>query len=210
MNIVGQLWIDWLTAILFAALLVVEVAFLPETLYPRNQMLSQMPVTSGDLGTTDVEKKGPSNTNAIELELPRTKELPFLNYRPVPGMRHPKPWDSILRFIKIFKFPVVVIAVGIYCFAWYWWILSIITMLPAAYPQYKPHIQGLLFFGLLLGTLFAEMFCSGTLSDWHVLRLTKQNGGVRIPEMRLWLAYPASVLSASEYNSDPRRFQKAR
>ncbi|KAI9722064.1 MAG: hypothetical protein M1812_002024 [Candelaria pacifica] len=196
MNIVSQFWIDWLTAILFAGLLVVEVAFLPETLYPRNHMLIRMPMVDGALESTDIEKIGRRRSNATDVELQRTKKLPLLNYKPVPGMRHPKPWDSILRFIFTFKYPVVVIAVGIYCYAWYWWILSIITMIPAAYPQYKPQIQGLLFLGLLLGTLFAEAFCSGTLSDWHVHRLTKQNAGVRVPEMRLWLAYPATVLSA--------------
>ncbi|KAI9810661.1 MAG: hypothetical protein M1827_006120 [Pycnora praestabilis] len=147
MNIVGQFWVDWLTAILFAALLVVEVAFLPETLYPRNHMLSRMPLGTG---AGDIEKTGRKMSSAGEVDLKRTTKLPFINVKPVPGMRHPKPWDSF----------------------------------------------GLLFLGLLLGTLFSEVFCSGRLSDWLVARLTKQNGGVRVAEMRLWLAYPAALLSA--------------
>ena len=78
----------------------------------------------------------------------------------------------------------------------YYWVLSVITMLPAAYPTYSPLIQGLLFIGLLLGTLFAEIFLGGRLSDVIVSRLAKKNGGMRVPEQRLWLMYPAGLLSA--------------
>jgi hypothetical protein len=56
----------------------------------------------------------------------------------------------------------------------------------------------LLFIGLILGTLFSELFCSGRLSDWIVLKLAKRNGDVKNPEMRLWLAYPAALLTSSE------------
>ena len=197
MDLVSAAWIDWLTVILFGALLILELAFMSETLYPRNLMLSRMPMTVSDAVTTDIEKMSRKRSNAMDVDLKRTKNLPFLNFKPVPGMRHPKAWDSVIRFILTFKFPVVVFAVLIYCFAWYWWILSIITMIPAAYVQYSPQIQGLLFIGLLLGTLSSEIFCSGRLSDWLVLRLTRRNNNVRVAEMRLWLAYPAALLSAS-------------
>lgn len=196
LDLVSSAWIQWFTAILFAVLLVLELAFMSETLYPRNYMLSQMPVTAGGDDREQFEKSDQAGLDALEINVKRTKDLKFLNVRPVPGMRHPKPWDSIVRFLMTFKFPVVVVAVGIYCFTWYWWILSIITMLPAAYISYTPQIQGLLFIGLLLGTLFAEVFCSGKMSDYIMLRLAKKNNGVRVPEMRLWLAYPAALLSA--------------
>lgn len=48
--------------------------------------------------------------------------------------------------------------------------------------------------GLILGTLVSEIFFSGRLSDWIVLKLAKKNNNVRTPEMRLWLWYPTSVL----------------
>lgn len=78
----------------------------------------------------------------------------------------------------------------------YWWVLSVITYLPVAYGQYKPDIQGLLFIGLILGTLICEVFCSGGLSDDIVARLARGNGNVRVPEMRLWLVYPAVCITA--------------
>lgn len=194
-DLVSPEWIQWFTAILFAVLLVLELGLMSETLYPRTYMLSRMPVNP-DSEAASVEKSGDKTPDAAPVDLQRTTGLFFLNFKPVPGMRHPKPWDSLVRFVLTFKYSVVVIGVLGYCFLWYWFILSIITMLPAAYATYKPQIQGLLFIGLLLGTLFSELFCSGRLSDIIVDRLAKKNNGVRVPEMRLWLAYPAILLSA--------------
>ncbi|KAF7506824.1 hypothetical protein GJ744_011170 [Endocarpon pusillum] len=199
LDLVSPQWIQWFTAIIFAVLLVLELAFMPETLYPRNQMLSQMPMIGPDdvSKSADLEKIGRQRRDASEVALPRTKKLFFLNIKPVPGMRHPKPWDSITRFLKTFQFPVVVVAIFSYCFTWYWFLLSIITVLPVAYIQYSPQIQGLLFLGLLLGTVLSEIFCSGTLSDIISKRMARKRGhSVRLPEDRLWLTYPAITLSA--------------
>jgi multidrug resistance protein len=199
LDLVSPQWIQWFTAIVFAALLVLELAFMPETLYPRNHMLSQMPMIGPDedTNTTDLEKVVGKRSDASLVILRRTKQLLFLNITPVPGMRHPKPWDSIVRFVKTFQFPAVVIAIFAYCFVWYWFIISIITVLPVAYSTYSPQIQGLLFIGLLLGTVFAEIFCSGSLSDMISKKMAKKRGhSVRLPEDRLWLTYPAALLSA--------------
>jgi hypothetical protein len=57
-------------------------------------------------------------------------------------------------------------------------------------------MSSLFFIGLILGTLFSELFCSGRLSDWLVVKLAKKNDGEKSPEMRLWLAYPACVVTA--------------
>ncbi|OGE53086.1 hypothetical protein PENARI_c008G10144 [Penicillium arizonense] len=206
LDLVSAAWINWFNAILFAALLLLELFCMPETLYPRNKMLQQMPHLDGHKGLpTDVEKQSvrdntvvstlPPSPEVLQSDLRRTKNLPFINWRPVPGMRHPKPWDSITRFVLTFQQPAVVLAILGYSFSWYWWVLSVITMVPAAYAQYTPLIQGLLFLGLLLGTVVAEVGCSGRLSDYIVERLSKRNGNVRVPEMRLWLAYPAILIT---------------
>ncbi|KAL8705100.1 MAG: hypothetical protein Q9201_001783 [Fulgogasparrea decipioides] len=181
-DLVSAAWIQWLTAILFGVLLVLEFVFMPETLYPRNYMLGRMP--PGSSGAEDVERASQFKEDPAKLELTRTTRLKVLNFRPVPGMRHPKPWDSLIRFVLTFKFSVVVVGVLAYCFTWYWFMLTIITMVPAAYVQYSPQIQGLLFLGLLVGTVFSELFTSGRLSDYIVIKLAKKNGGVRLPEMR--------------------------
>jgi MFS family permease len=202
LNVVSAKWIQWFTAILFGVLFILELAFMPETLYPRSRMLREAPLVDGSgsgsgQDTTDLEKIGNRRrSDASAADLPRTKKLPFINMKPVPGMRHPKPWDSIVRFVLTFRFPAVVMAVVGYCFIWYWFVLSVITMLPAAYVNYSPLVQGLLFIGLLLGTVSSEVLVGGRLSDMIVSRLAKKNGGVRLPEMRLWLAYPAGLLTA--------------
>lgn len=94
----------------------------------------------------------------------------------------------------MWSFPTIVIPVVGYCFLLYWWLLSILTMFPVAYPDFGPNIQGLLMIGLILGTLISEIFISGRLSDWIVLKLARRNNNVRTPEMRLWLWYPAAIL----------------
>ncbi|BCS11834.1 hypothetical protein ALUC_41174S [Aspergillus luchuensis] len=187
LNLVSAQWINWFNAILFAALLLLELALMPETLYPRALMLQRMAAT---------EKPAEPNAGIEEAEIKRTKSLPFLNIRPVPGLSHPPIYASFTRFLLTFRFPVIPVAVLGYSFTWYWWILSVITMVPSAYASDSPLIQGLLFLGLLIGTLVAEVSCSGRLSDAIVGRLAKRNGGIRVPEMRLWLAYPAIILTA--------------
>lgn len=205
LNLVSAAWINWFNALLFATLLVLEIFLMPETLYPRRRMLlHEPPVEQNTVPAVDIEKnateQAPVSTPAdiTPTELPRTKSLPFLNMRPVPGMRHPKPWDSITRFVLTFQFPAIVIAVLGYSFVWYWWILSVITMVPAAYVNYTPLIQGLLFLGLFLGTIISEICCSGRLSDYIVEKLAKRNGNIRVAEMRLWLAYPAILITSGE------------
>jgi hypothetical protein len=76
------------------------------------------------------------------------------------------------------------------------WISAVLGMMLAAYAQYPLNVQGLLALGLLLGTLVAELCVSGRLSDVIVARLARHNAGMRVAEMRLWLAYPAALLSA--------------
>jgi len=45
----------------------------------------------------------------------------------------------------------------------------------------------------IVGTL-AGCFFWGWLSDWDLARRTRNNGGVREPEMRLWLIFPGVIL----------------
>lgn len=198
MDLVDQYWVQWLNAIQFGVILIAEIFFLPETLYPRNKMLATMPYVEGldhSQSVVDIEKTQRAPSIATEVDLKRTKTLPFFNIKPVPGMRHPSILDHYIRFGKMFTLPTVSVSVLIYGFGWYWWIISIITYIPTAYAQYTPQIQGLLFIGLILGTLFAELFCSGRLSDWIIVKLMQKNGGVRVAEMRLWLVYPACLVT---------------
>ncbi|KAL4920520.1 major facilitator superfamily domain-containing protein [Aspergillus aurantiobrunneus] len=195
LNLVSAAWINWFNAILFGTLLVLELLFMPETLYPRNLMLSHMPKTS----STDIEHSRPPSSSDSDKhsENPRrTKSLPFLNTSPLPSLPSPPLYTTITHFLYTFTLPTIPLAVLGYSFLWYWWVLSVITLIPAAYAQYTPLTQGLLFLGLLLGTVVSEVTCSGRLSDYIVTVLARKNGGVRVAEMRLWLAYPAVCFTA--------------
>ncbi|OAQ62043.1 MFS transporter [Pochonia chlamydosporia 170] len=193
-NLAGYAWIQWLSAILFGVILLAEIFFLPETLYPRRLMLS------ASQGTNEIqpsaEKFAGEHSSIDNTHVPKTKGLSFLNVKPVPGVQHPKVYDTVVRFIKTFKYTVVPISIMTYCFGWYWWVLSVVTLVPVAYETYSPQIQGLLYLGLIVGTLISEVCCSGSLSDLIVIKLAKRNDNQKTPEMRLWLAYPAALLTA--------------
>lgn len=135
-SLAGDEWIQWLCAILFGVILILEVAFLPETLYPRQMMQSKSLVSS------DNNKKTSNDTTLGQDPPRRTKSLAIANVTPVPGIKHPKPWDTIVRFIKTFKYLVVTVSVMAYCFGWYWWVLSVVTLIPIAYETYSPQAQG--------------------------------------------------------------------
>jgi len=62
-------------------------------------------------------------------------------------------------------------------------------------------LSSLFFLGLIIGTLVAEFTCSGSLSDKLVLRLAARNNGIKTAEMRLWLVYPAAILTGSKFCS---------
>jgi MFS family permease len=103
LDLVNHFWISWLMAILFAAILIVEVFFLRETLYSRNRMLRLFPNADGIIaGAADIEKTARRPSIATEVALKRVEMLAFINLNPAPGVRHPKPWDTILRFILRF------------------------------------------------------------------------------------------------------------
>jgi len=69
-------------------------------------------------------------------------------------------------------------------------------MIPAAWPSFSSESQGLLLIGMILGTVTAELFFSGSLSDHLVRRLSRGVVEKRTPEMRLWLFIPAAATSA--------------
>jgi hypothetical protein len=83
-------------------------------------------------------------------------------------------------------------------------------MLPGAYPDYNPQVQGLLFLGFIVGTLISEMLFSGGLSDYLVQRAMERTNGERVPEKRLLLCFPAAVCTCarccSETTSNNRSF----
>lgn len=139
-SLAGYDWIQWFCVIIFGVILLAELLFLPETLYPRHFMLSEAQRVSA---SQNYDEKGTMRNDIAAFEkLRRTKKLPFVNISALPGVQHPKPYESILRFVKVFRYLIVSISIISYCFGWYWWVLSVVTLIPIAYDTYPPHIQG--------------------------------------------------------------------
>lgn len=199
-GLVGPAWVQRLPVILFGLLLLVELAFLTETLYPRSRMLTSMPRVANGSVTIEMEEAGPATGKPAEVADRRTANLPFLQLRPVPGVRHPKPWDSLVRFVWTFRFLVESLPVFMYCYAWHWWMLSVIAVIPAAYVKDSPQVPSVRFVGLIVGTLFGHVVFSGWPGDFIV---APTHGGVRVPERRLWLAYLGALPSAGACRSFP-------
>ena len=119
------------------------------------------------------------------------------NLRKIPGLTYPKIWSPWVVVFKLWAYPNIVISIMAYVYFQYWWIISLMTIEPLAYEDKSPQVQGLLFLGFAVGILFAEAFCSGHASDKLMIWLTCHSAtGKRTPEMRLWLGYPAALLSA--------------
>ncbi|EEP79822.1 predicted protein [Uncinocarpus reesii 1704] len=192
----GVNWDSWVSAILFAVLLLLQLFFMPETLYPRNFMLCRMPKI-GETAAIDQEKAAPYAITIDEVTLKRTKDLPFLNFRPVPGLEHPKVWDTMLRFFLTFRLYVVVIACVVVSTLVYSWEIAVLTCFPLAYGDESAATQALLYLGLLVGTVASEILCSGRLSDWIVTVLAKRNNHIRVPESRIWIMYPALLATGA-------------
>lgn len=143
-DLAGTAWIQWLTAILLGIVLLAELICLPETLYPRKLMLEEQHGRAATRPITDHEKRPEISQEQVIAgpHLPRTKKLGLLHTKPIPGIKLPRVWDTPFRFVQTFRFPIIPIAICTYCFGWYWWVLSVITLIPVAYENFSPQTQG--------------------------------------------------------------------
>lgn len=117
--------------------------------------------------------------------------------RKIAGLTYPKIYSPWIVVFRLWSYPTIVISIMAYVYFQYWWVVSLMTIEPLAYETQSSQVQGLRFLGFVVGLLFAEAFVSGHASDKLVLWLSRRtHDGQRTPEMRLWLGYPAAVLSA--------------
>ncbi|KJR89236.1 MFS transporter [Sporothrix schenckii 1099-18] len=189
---VNQYWVAYQVTMAYAVLWLLTVFVLPETLYPRRQMLRIEFGAAGGVGGVD-----DGVSNSVEAPAPRTRKLPFFNVRRIAGLTYPALYSPWVVVVRLWAYPTIVLSILAYVYAQYWWIIALMTIEPLAYEDRSPQVQGLLFLGFVVGVLFAEAFCSGHASDRLVLFLVRKGpAGERTPEMRLWLGYPAAVLSA--------------
>lgn len=152
-------------------------------------------------GKDDLQKpNGTSNNQATPREPPRNDQRPRPNsYRQrlalytktdeslIPYFRHP--------VIAISTFPAVAYTAITYgtTLAWF----AIFTSIQATYLIQPPYSFDATGVGLMNVAPFiggvVGFFLGGYLSDRMIVLLSKRNGGIYEPEMRLWLALPIAI-----------------
>lgn len=146
-NLAGADWVQWLCAILFGFVLLSQVCFLPETLYPRHLMLSRQVAPNFVMemeinGGASVQQCISADCTGLPANPRRTKDVAFFNFRPLPGLQHPSPFEDLVRFVKLFQHFIVPMSICSYSFFYYWWVMSVVTLIPVAYKNTSTHIQG--------------------------------------------------------------------
>ncbi|EFQ94824.1 hypothetical protein CFE70_000308 [Pyrenophora teres f. teres 0-1] len=167
------------------------------------------------ISDTEKETDGIKHVSTAESTLPNTTGLemsetaqrdPYLGrgspgkWQWLPFQPNKNPFHSIFLDLwtpwKLFAFPIIEFA----AFVTSWSCSSFLTinltqtqvLAPPPY-NFKPLSVGFTNFAILVGALIG-LFTAGPLSDWVSAKLTKRNGGVREPEMRLPAMIPYVII----------------
>ncbi|PNY29218.1 MFS-type transporter [Tolypocladium capitatum] len=194
-NSQGWRWIWWWCVILFSVNLVLVFFFFEESKY--------IPGIKGQEGTESNhteragEVRGERARTSIQIDhtinmKPYRERLAFVT----------KTDGSILQdfyqpVVLLFTFPAIAYTAMTYgsLLAWF----AILLSVQATYLFNPPYNftaagVGLMNIAPFIGTIPA-IFIGGYLNDKSILWLSRRNGGIYEPEMRLWLALPAAIIT---------------
>lgn len=187
MDLVNHFWISWLTAILSAAILIAEVFFFRETLYPRNRMLRPFPYADGIIASAaDIEKTARRLSVETEVALKRAEMFAFINVNPIQVCDIQNAGTLSFALSTLLKFSPSFRGMDL--------LLRIVLVDPLDH-----HLHT-----LCLRLVFAANTRSAThrpyprdvVFCWLTLKLAKKNKGARLPAMRLLLTYLAVTFNA--------------
>ncbi|KAF5004120.1 hypothetical protein FDECE_9334 [Fusarium decemcellulare] len=217
---VGWRWSQYICGIIFAVVLVLFFFTFEETMFPRFLFpITGIPTaasaqddeaTAGVGDTTDSKpsegKVGvraqpyTSHTDGFVDEFPKRTHLKMLK----PWTRYPQNkttfWQYFRRPFFLFSFPNVVIAGFIYAFGCTAGIVSFNTIseiLTSPPYNFSTTHTGFMFFAALIGNFLG--WGISVLSDQLVIYLARRNGGIREPEMRLWMLVPCFFCAGGGY-----------
>ncbi|KAI1842068.1 hypothetical protein JX266_011719 [Neoarthrinium moseri] len=221
----------WLNTALLLICTLVNLFFFPETRYRRGNEMEGKAAGRAGPALLSPEKRAivpPENTTQDDGDVEPTtgsgREL-------APAITHQDPWlgrgrpsnaqfklfqsyeGSLLRELWVpwylHLFPIVEFASFVVSFSASGYLVANLSQSQAfAAPpyNYSPQTIGLFNLALLIGALIG-LFTNGPWSDWIAAYLTKKNGGVREPEMRLPAMIPyvlimiiGSVITAVGYD----------
>lgn len=200
--------IFWWTAILFGVYLILVIFFYEDTKYiPSEHGTVALAVEENadqfakpDGKNADVEQ----STSAISPQHSAEATIPRKTYRQRLAFTTTSPggWSlflkhSYLPFVILFTFPAFTYSAIIYgsMLAWFSVVVSVYSAW-FTFPPYNFSAQsvGLMNLAPFIGSILGSAY-GGLLSDWLIVFLSRRNNGIYEPEMRLWLALPAVIIT---------------
>ncbi|RFU31756.1 hypothetical protein B7463_g4584, partial [Scytalidium lignicola] len=213
---IGWRWFFWLAVILQGAITVAMFFFFPETKYNQETIMPSEVVY--DEERSDIQQKDETSPPQQKQEISHEEITAADNgvqHLAVLGKGYPSKMQQFglnwrvdraqIRFlprdfvtpIEIASYPVI--AFGSCCVGFAANSLLVLNLLesPAfssAVYNFSPASVGYVNFALMGGGIFG-LATAGPLSDWISMKLTKRNGGIREPEMRLLTFIPFVILA---------------
>ncbi len=200
----GWRWMWWWCVILMGANFVTVLFFFEESKY--------MPAIHGEPtsqhGQDEQDIESDAKAKYTEQTLERSVTHRSVNNRiPVKSYRERMAFltttdEPIFRhmhdpFVVLFTFPAVAFAA--ITFGIFLALFAVLVSIQSTYlflPPYNFTATGV---GLMSIAAFVSgipaVFVGGWLDDWLIVWLSKRNGGLYEPEMRLWLALPCAILT---------------
>ncbi|KAJ5085977.1 hypothetical protein N7532_010748 [Penicillium argentinense] len=203
----GWRWMWWWCVIFFGVTLVCVIFLFEESKFVP--ILDGQSVLSGSQ-TAQVQDDERKDSVLADFKTTAPQE-PTPQPAPVPEIKPKTYWQRMawvtktneslwphfyIPLITLFKYPAVTYTALTYgsTLAWF----AIMTSLQASYMLLPPYNFDAIGVGLMnvapfVGAMLGFPF-GGYLSDKSILWLSKKNGGIYEPEMRLWLALPMAIL----------------
>ncbi|KAF4447191.1 hypothetical protein F53441_9238 [Fusarium austroafricanum] len=215
---VGWRWSQNICGFIFAFVLIMFTFSFEETLFPRflfaQPVISTIPASKDEETAGNGKPKAAESTEKKKLELKTyashnngiVDDFPKRTYLQTlkPWTRYPQNkttfWQYFRRPFFLWGFPNVVIAAFIYAFGATAGIVSFNTIseiLTEPPYNFSTTNTGLVFFAALVGDIIG--WGTGVLSDQVVIALARRNGGVKEPEMRLYMLIPCFIFAAVGY-----------
>ncbi|CAJ2505485.1 Uu.00g128790.m01.CDS01 [Anthostomella pinea] len=211
---VGWRWSQYIVTIIDATVFILLFFSFEETLFPRFLFNAQPTPAIGAINRVSEEAGDVKGDDKKDLRtVTNTSHNPgFIDDYPKrtylqklkPWVHYPQNrttyWQYFRRPLFLWGFPNVVIAGFIFAFGCTAGIVSFNTIseiLTEPPYNFSTTATGLVFFAALIGNCVG--WATGLMSDHLVIFLARRNGGVREPEMRLYMLIPCAVYAALGY-----------
>lgn len=196
---VGWRWSQYIVAIANGIVFLFFFFSFEETLFPRF-LFKQSAADTGDSqhsNTLENPKKSEKNESSVQVQSYLSSEAdiyPKRNYGQKLKLitRFPQDrttyWQYFRRPFFLFQFPNLIFSGFLFAFACTAGIVTFNTIseiLTDDPYDFSTTATGLICLGAFVGNIIG--WCTGCFSDYVVIYLAKKNGGIKEPEMRLWV-----------------------